>query len=193
MGEGQTIAPLLNALSALLSWLKAADVRGMIIGGVAASLLGRPRLTRDIDVLVLLDQSRWQEFLNRAGNFGLVSRLSDALDFARKSNVLLLRHESSAIDVDVVFGSLPFEEEAVGRAIMLKVGGLDLPLPSAEDLLIMKAVAHRTRDLADIEGLLDAHPRLDLERVREWVRQFSSALEAPEILKDLERIISHRK
>lgn len=45
----------------------------------------------------------------------------------------------------------------------------------------MKAVAHRPRDLSDIESLLDAHPKADTRRILRWLREFSVALEKPEI------------
>jgi hypothetical protein len=63
--------------------------------------------------------------------------------------------------VDISFGALPFEEEAIARAVEGKVGKIRLPLPTPEDLVIMKAVAHRPRDAVDIEAVLDAHPKLD--------------------------------
>src|SRR5207249_10171218 len=50
-------------LGALIAWLQSENVSGLIIGGVAASLLGRPRFTRDVDVLILLDDDRWEKFL----------------------------------------------------------------------------------------------------------------------------------
>jgi len=49
------------------------------------------------------------------------------------------------------------------------------------------------RDVADIEAVLDAHPDLDLDRVRYWVSQFASVLEAPEILVDLERMLKRNR
>ena len=48
---------------ALVTWFKARKVPGVVIGGLAASLLGRPRLTRDMDMLVLVDQGQWAEFM----------------------------------------------------------------------------------------------------------------------------------
>jgi len=56
----------------------------------------------------------------------------------------------------------------------------------------MKAVAHRPRDLGDIEAVLDAHPELDAQRVRRWVREFSMALAMPDLLTDLEKMLKKR-
>lgn len=186
-------APLLAALGDLSAWLLTTGVSGAVIGGVAASLLGRPRLTRDVDAMVLLDEGKWPAFLATGEGLGFMPRLSDALVFARKARVLLVRHEPSGIDVDVAFGGLPFEEEAIARAKWVEVGGIRIPLPTTEDLIIMKAVAHRPRDISDIEALLDVHPKLDTRRIGRWVREFSVALDMPEILRDLKALLAKRR
>ncbi len=189
MSKGKTLVPLLRVLRDLVAWLKAKRVQGLIIGGVAASILGRPRVTRDVDALVLMDEQDWDGFLTAGLTFGFVARVTHPLDFARKAKVLLVRHEPSGIDVDITFGTLPFEKEAITNAFWIDIRGVRLPLPTAEDLIIMKAVAHRPRDLADIESIVDAHKKLNLRRIRRWVREFSTAVEMPEIFNDLEKIL----
>ncbi|MCC7201701.1 MAG: hypothetical protein IT393_03410 [Nitrospirae bacterium] len=56
-----------------------------------------------------------------------------------------------------------------------------------------EAVAHRPVDMADIQSLIDAHEDMDFSRIRQWVREFSSVLEMPEIYTDLEKILTQRK
>lgn len=191
--DRQPLTPLLAALRHLADWFKAAGIQGIIVGGVAASILGRPRFTRDIDALVILEEERWPELLETGKQCGFDPRLSDPLEFARRSRVLLLRHRGSGIDVDLAFGTLPFEEEALRRFISVKVSSVTIPLASPDDLVIMKAVAGRPQDWLDIESLLAAHPDLDLDRVRRWVGEFSSALESPEILEELEKVVSRAR
>ena len=177
----------------LVAWLDSARVDGVVIGGLAASILGRPRATRDVDLLVVLAPERWAEFLAAASRFGFRARISDPLDFAERSRVLLLRHEPSSIDLDVSLGGLPFEEEAVAGGSRVDVEGVKVPLVSAQDLLVMKAVAHRPRDLADIEAVLDRNPDLDLERAQDWIREFSAALDRPDIFDDFQKIARRRR
>ena len=188
------LIPLLAALRDLVSWLQDTHVSGTVIGGVAASLLGRPRVTRDIDAMVLLDEGEWSNFLSQGRAHGFTPRLSDALAFARQARVLLVQHNESGIDIDIAFGALLFEEEVVARAVWQEMAGIRVPLPTPEDLIIMKAIAHRPRDMADIESVLDAQPPLNVRRMRRWVKEFSTALEAPELLQDFNTIIArHRK
>lgn len=189
------LVPLLHTLNDLTGWLAAARASGVVIGGVAASLLGRPRVTRDVDVLVFVDEAAWSDFLARGVKFGFSPRRPDAIEFARTSRVLLVRHEPSGVDVDVVLGALPFEEEVIARVVPVEIGGIRIPLPTAEDLIIMKSVAGRARDVGDIESLLAANPKLDLRRVRRWVREFSTALAQPDIYERLQTLLpaSRRK
>jgi predicted nucleotidyltransferase len=177
----------------LVAWLDAAQVEGVVIGGLAASILGRPRATRDVDLLVWLEPERWNEFLSIASRFGFHPRISDPLDFAGLSRVLLLRHEPSSIDLDISLGGLPFEEEAVARGTRVDIEGVKVPLVSAQDLLVMKAVAHRPRDLADIEAVLDRNPGMDLEGTQNWIREFSAALDRPDIFDDFQEIARKRR
>jgi hypothetical protein len=44
-------------LTDLLKCFKGMSV--VVIGGIAASLLGRPRFTQDIDILVMLENEKW--------------------------------------------------------------------------------------------------------------------------------------
>ena len=85
--SNDVLSPLVRALLDLIKWLKDRNVSGIIIGGVAASLLGRPRMTRDIDALILLDSKWWDEFLKEGQRFGFVPRIGDPLVFAQKSRV----------------------------------------------------------------------------------------------------------
>ena len=50
---GSELVRLLRPLEAMTRWFDAAGVRAAIIGGVAAALLGNPRLTKDIDAVVM--------------------------------------------------------------------------------------------------------------------------------------------
>ncbi|MSP37315.1 MAG: hypothetical protein EXR70_02325 [Deltaproteobacteria bacterium] len=190
MANKPLISPPEATLHSLTDWLKAENVPGLIIGGVAASLLGRPRFTQDVDALISLDEKHWERFLSAGTQFGFTPRISDAADFARKARVFLVQHQPTGIHVDIALAGLPFEEEAIQQVKLRRIGKLILPLPTPENLIIMKAIAHRPQDMADIGALADANPKLDHRRIHRWVREFSRALDMPDILTDLEKILS---
>lgn len=181
----QDLTPLLAPLTALQRLLARLDNQGIIIGGIAASLLGRPRLTADVDALLLLSIEELPFLIEVAAQEGLVPRITDAQDFARRHRVLLLRHQESGINVDISLGLLPFEIEAVERSTTYQIGPLTIRLPTPEDLIIFKAVAHRPKDLLDIQAIIEGHPNLDRKRIERWVREFARLLEMPEVWDDI--------
>lgn len=179
-----------GALSDFVALLKKTQCPHLVIGGVAFSLHGQPRTTQDIDGTILLPPERWSEFLQLAQAHQFSARRPDALAFARKSRVLLLRHQPSGIGVDISFAALPFEEEAFARRHLVTIDTLEIPIPSVEDLIIMKAVAHRPVDRADIDTLIRLHSTLDATRIRYWVKEFAAVLEVPEIYTDIDRLLT---
>jgi hypothetical protein len=179
------IAPLQSPLAAVQRLLDRFGNQGVIIGGVAASVLGIPRFTADVDVVILLSIDRLPDLLLAAADLGFVPRIANAELFARRNRVVLLRHAESGIGVDVSLGMLPFEEEVVARSTVHQIGDIELRLPTPEDLIVLKAVAHRRKDLLDIEGVLKSHPDLDRARVERWIREFAAALEMPELWEDI--------
>ena len=189
MNKKSSLGPLYLAIKGLLKWFKKTHCSGIIIGGIAASLLGKPRTTRDIDALVFVDENKWPEFLKTGENFGFYPRNKDILKFAEQNRILLLTHKPTHIDIDISFGFLPFEKESLNRAITLPIGGITIPLPTPEDLIIMKAVAHRHQDLLDIEGIIEANPELDFKRIKYWVKEFAEVLETKEIFDDIRKLL----
>jgi hypothetical protein len=185
-----SLEPLLAPVQALQRLIEHFDDKGVIIGGVAASLLGQPRLTADADALLLLSIDDVPRLLNQAQSEGLVPRLSDVETFARRHRVVLLRHEESGIDVDIALGLLPFEVETVERSQMFTAGMISIRLPTPEDLIILKAVAHRPQDMLDIESIVANQSALDQDRIRFWVQQFADLLQMPELWNDLQKILS---
>jgi predicted nucleotidyltransferase len=180
---------LIDPLGALQHLLQRFENHGVIIGGVAASLLGQPRLTVDLDAVILLSIDDLPKLIEAAASVGMIARRSDAEAFTRKNRVLLLQHKMSGINIDISLGVLPFEVEMVERGQVFELGGLHVRLPAPEDLIIMKAIAHRSKDLEDIKAVAATHPELDKVRIQYWVEQFGEALELPNLWDEIEKLL----
>ncbi|MFO0967065.1 MAG: nucleotidyltransferase [Gemmataceae bacterium] len=188
--SSKPLDPLRRALKDIVGWFKATKTLGMIIGGVAASLLGRARATRDVDALVWLAEEGWAHFLKEGEKAGLAPRIPDPLAFAFRSRVLLLKHTPTRTPVDISLAALDFERAALERSVSRRVFGIRIPLPTPEDLIVLKAIPLRPQDVVDIDFLLQTNPDLDLDQIRRHVQELSDMLETPEVYQRLDELLA---
>lgn len=162
----------------------------MVIGGIAVTARGVPRHTVDIDATVWGEGLDIEEFLSLLVRHNLVPRIPDVVAFARKSQVLLLRHGTSDVPLDVTLAWLPFEADALSRAEEIDLAGTLLPIASAEDLVVYKAVAWRERDRSDIAALVKLYgPKIDIEHVRRVLQDFLDVIGDPGRLAEFDRLV----
>ena len=185
----KNLEPFRAAIEALHRLLEKYNERGVIIGGIAVGLLGKPRYTADVDAMFLLSTQEIPQFLELARMEEIVPRIKDAEGFARNTRVLLLQHAPTEIEIDISLGVLPFEEEMVERGSVKSFAKLSARLPTPEDLIIMKAIAHRPKDLEDIRTIVDNNPNLDHARIEHWVKSFAEILEMPDLWEQIEAIL----
>ena len=55
-------------------------------------------------------------------------------------------------------------------------------------MIIMKAIAHRPKDLEDIRTIIDKHTKLDVDRIKKWIKSFAEVLESPNLWIDIEKM-----
>jgi hypothetical protein len=183
------LGSFVEPLTALQRLLEHFGEQGVIIGGIATGFLGKPRFTVDLDAMFLASLADVPHILELAKEVGIEPRIDHVMEFARKSRVLLLRHTVSGASIDISLGVLPFETEVVERSKLVQTGVVAVRLPTPEDLIIMKAIAHRPKDLIDIQTIKDAHPDLDIDRIQYWVKSFADVLELPSLWTDIEGML----
>lgn len=183
--------PLVRALGDLLAALETTGAAHMIIGGLAAIARGVVRHTDDADATVWAADLDVPELLRALREHGIVGRIDDVEAFAAQSQVLLLVHGATGVPIDVTLAWLPFERDALGRADEVSVGGLEIPMATAQDLIVYKVIAWRERDRRDVEELLRLHrASVDVTYVRDRVAEFAEAIDEPERVRDLDAVIA---
>jgi hypothetical protein len=193
MSLPEELQPYHDPLESLQNLISRFDQRGVVIGGIAASVLGRARFTEDLDAMFLLSIQDVSRLLEEAKKEGMETRRQNPVEFAKKNRMLLLRHTATNTNIDISLGIMPFEEEVVQRSSLHDFDDtLQVRLPTPEDLIIMKAIPHRPVDLEDIRILVEKYPALDLARIEYWVKEFAKVLEIPELWGQIEAILKQR-
>lgn len=183
-------SPLAELFASLGRVFDALGLRWYVIGAQAASFHGAARLTADVDVTVALASTSVADLIAAltAGNFA--PRVVDAVDFAELTRVVPAVHGPTRIPVDVVIAGPGLEEEFLDRAEIHQLGDARVPIASAEDLLVMKVLAGRPKDIEDVVAVLRArHGQLDLDRPRTILRALEGALGRGDLVSVLERAI----
>ena len=169
-----------NALNDLSSLLKNENVPYMIIGGLANAVWGHPRATLDIDVTILVADDQIRNIISMIEKKYAVL-VEAPFDFVAKTRVLPVKNEAG-LRLDIIFGALPFEKDAVERAVEKKVGDAFIRFCSAEDLILLKIISERPKDLEDVRGILHVQKdELDFKYLEPRIEELANLLENPGI------------
>jgi len=171
-----------SPLAELLADLGEAGVRWYLFGAQAAILLGAARLTADVDVTVqdVLRPSETLLPVLEARGFAL--RVDNVEEFVDRTRVIPAVHVASGLPVDLVLAVPGLEEQFFARVKMHRVEDIDVPVASAEDVVVTKILAGRPKDFDDVVAVLAANADLGLALVRETLQQLEWALDQSDLL-----------
>jgi predicted nucleotidyltransferase len=144
----------------------------LVVGGLAVNFHGVPRMTYDIDIMVLLESENIFKLVTKLNQWGYKPKIPidprDLADETKRNSwvhdkgmkALNFYSETLPIgEIDIVIDApIPYEELR-SRAIRVELQDEKIPTVSIHDLIELKLRAGRKQDLADVE-----HLRLALER-----------------------------
>ena len=138
----------------------------LVVGGLAVNFHGIPRMTYDIDLMILLDPLNIRRTVLRLLDWGYrpgvpVNPEDLADEVIRTSwikekgmRALNFYHESQPIGAIDIIIDLPISYDQLReRAIVIELQGEEIPVVSINDLIRLKRKAGRKQDLSDVEHL----------------------------------------
>jgi len=151
----------------VLKKLNGKKVRYLIIGGVAVNLYGFPRMTFDLDLMIDLNDfksvSGFVDSMNELGFKPVIPvKIEDFINpenrktWSQEKNmkVFSLYNPLKEIErVDVLIENYIDFNEAYKKRKNIDAQEAILPLLSIDDLINIKKIANRKRDIIDIEAL----------------------------------------
>lgn len=155
-------------MSALIQALNAADVRYLLVGGLAVVAHGYVRFTADVDVVLDLQDDNVRRASAALAGLGYRPRapvaLEDFIDPANRAAWVrdkgltvfsLYSAEHPATEVDL-FVEAPFNfDEAYARAVRMELAPeVVATFVGLDDLLALKRRAGRSQDALDIQQLI---------------------------------------
>ena len=170
-----------RAIRAITEVLESLHIDYAIIGGIANAVWGEPRATVDVDVTVSVNSHEIPRTVAAiAAHFR--SPIADLAPFVQQTRVLPLDTDDG-VRIDVIFALLPFEVDAIRRARKVPVSGRTVAVVTPEDLVLMKIISDRPRDLGDAEAIVRRRgAELDRDYIEARVKELATLLERDDIL-----------
>jgi len=131
MGDDALDATLRDAVAAL----EAEHIPYLLIGGLASTLLGRPRYTRDVDLFV-----RQPDALRALAALGAAR-----FETEETNPAWIYKAVKREVTVDLIFwltGDIYVDDEMLARAPRLDWAGTPISVIPPEDLVVIKAIVH---------------------------------------------------
>ena len=162
------------AVDSLAEAFAARPVRHALIGGLAVSMRGRPRLTQDIDFLVDVSQIALPGLLDDLVERGFSLEPMVVIKEYIRENITAFKF--GPVRVDWLKPVLPFYSRALADANSLEWSeGHSIRVATAEGLILTKMVAFRPQDQMDIETLITANrDTIDVPLIREEWSPFAA-------------------
>ena len=128
------------------------EVEFLIVGGYALAAHGHPRYTKNLDVWVWLGPENAQRILAAIEEFGFGDLGLTAADFQEPDVMVQLGREPQRIDILTYASGLQFSAAYKNR-VLVKIGNVDVPFISVDDLRTNKMATGRPRDISDVADL----------------------------------------
>ena len=165
-----TERPAFRAAS-LLQALHEADVRFVVIGGIAAQAQGSPVMTEDLDVCHATDRDNLERLAGVLRDLAAVRRgmpdgISAPLDARALRAAAVLTLTTRHGDLDLLSAPEPGldYEKLVSNAERFAIDGMELLVASVDDLIAMKSFANRPKDQAALHHLGALRQVIDQQR-----------------------------
>lgn len=186
-------SPFVEVLAALANAFDRVGAGWYLFGAQAALIHGVARFTADIDVTVQPGGKDTKSLVEALVANGFQVRV-EGDDFVEQTRVLPVLHTATDIPVDIVLGGPGIEELFLERAEHRDLEGVQVPVARAEDIVVMKVLAQRPKDIEDVVAIVAAHPdNLDLGFVRSTLALLEEALGQSDLIPVLERAIERAR
>lgn len=160
----------LDLLKLVASRLNDAEIDYMVSGSVALTFYGKPRMTRDIDIVIMIPLSEVDRFVKLFEQDFYIDR-DMAADAIRNKSMFNIIHLETVIKVDfIIRKNQEYRILEFNNRKKMKLEDYEVSVVSLEDLIISKLYwakdSFSEMQIKDIVSLIDLD--FDMDYVEKW-------------------------
>jgi hypothetical protein len=145
--------------------LEKAEIPHAVIGATALAVRGLPRMTRDLDVVVVLEDAFDALDALEAAGFRSVTPVRRG----EEPEAMYVLERRGGGEVDVLVAAAEPESTVVAEAKPAEVFGVQAPVATLEHLLLMYLYSNQPKHLGDFARIVTDAPGVDLAAVERYL------------------------
>ena len=176
-----TMSELERALFEITTLLTQSGYEYAVMGGLAVRVDSIPRPTYDVDLTVSIERSELPKLFQSLERLGFTIPAPyqqgwvDEVGGMPLIKVKTYINGSPGVAIDIFLSETDFQKSCLKRRFEITLDGRSLWVIAPEDLILLKLLAARPRDLLDVADILFTQGHLDETYLRQWAKSLDIA------------------
>jgi hypothetical protein len=181
-------------IQTVIQKLNEQDIPYMLSGSFSSSLHGRPRATKDVDIVIAPTEEQVLNFAENLGGSYYVSLAAVREAFAHNSTFNVIDNESGWKVDFIIRKDRPFSHKEFQRRCVAQIKGFNVWTTSPEDTILSKLEwskdSRSELQFSDALGvvLVQWH-RLDMDYLHKWAKELQVVNSLEMLLKQAKQLI----
>jgi len=149
---------LIYTLTEIAGILNTLKIKYCLIGGLAVSMLSKPRATEDVDFLILLEKDQKDHLLLEIEKKFQIIQNKDPFIFKNATIWRLIVKDKKSEDydfaiLDFLLADMEIYKNALNFPLIIKIYNREINVINIENLIKIKELSGRRIDILDVEEL----------------------------------------
>lgn len=184
--------PISESLKVLVEYFNSRNVPYVIVGGVSVLILGRSRLTMDIDIIVDHTKLDREDFVNFLKSNNFDATLKDFEGFDEQTHCSIFYKDGMfRIDIKGVYTAL--ERESIDKSIVGLYDGISIKIDNPQNIVLFKLKYGSEQDYEDALAVYIRNMEIiNKEELKEKAKEMSVSDKLESFLNEVESFLKEK-
>ncbi len=188
-----TVDPITESLKRLVKYFEKNNIPYVVVGGISVFVLGRSRLTMDIDIILDHTKLSRENFVNYLKENNFDASLNDFEGFDEKTHCsFFYKTGMFRIDMKGIYSDL--DQESIIMAIIGNYNGINLKINHPLNLVLFKLKFGSEQDYEDALAVyIRQKEKINLNLLKEKAKRMNISSTVDLFLKEIKEFLDKQK